>query len=187
MADEKESARGPEKTTGGRKKWVDYSKCIGCESCEAVCKHLHGLSRIQMTRDAEGVMFPLYCHHCEKPQCVAACPAGAIVKGEDGVVVHDPDRCRGCRSLACKEACPFGAIWHAGGVVPITKCDLCAERRRMGMQPACVEICPCGAIAYASEEELKKLRTPAAMAAQKRVMAHIRELKKKRKAGQEAA
>ncbi len=167
--------------TCAKTKWVDYSKCIGCESCEAICKHLWGLSRIQMTQTDDGLMFPLYCHHCEAPQCMKACPVGAIRKEEGGAVLHDPEICRGCRAMHCMEACPFGAIYHAGGVVPITKCDLCAERRQVGLGPACVEICPVEAIYWVDTTELPKLRSDESMARLKLVMAHISAKRKKAK------
>ena len=162
-------------------KWVDYSKCIGCESCEAVCRQLWGTSRIQMAQSEDGLMFPLYCHHCESPQCIKACPVGAIRKEEIGAVVHDPEVCRGCRAMACMEACPFGAIYHAGGVVPITKCDLCAERRQVGLGPACVEICPVEAIYWVETGELPKLRSKESMNRQRLVMAHIQAKRKRNK------
>ncbi|SKA69305.1 4Fe-4S dicluster domain-containing protein [Desulfobaculum bizertense] len=161
------------------KKYVDYSRCIGCESCEAICKFLHGTPRIQMTQTDEGLAFPLYCHHCTNPQCVKACPSGAITRDHNGVVLHNPSLCRGCRSMKCMDACPFMAMYHAGGVVPVTKCDLCAERRRKGLGPACEEVCPAEAIRLVTEEELKELRSSRSMAAQKLVMKQIRQMRGK--------
>lgn len=169
--------------TGTQKtKWVDYSKCIGCESCEAICKFLYGLPRIQMTETDDGLAFPLYCHHCEHPMCARACPAGAITKDEEtGVVYHDPAICRGCKAMKCMEACPFGAIYRAGGVVPVTKCDLCRGRQRIGLGPACMEICPAEAIHFLTRDELMEKRTSSSSAAQKLVMKQIREMREGRR------
>jgi Fe-S-cluster-containing dehydrogenase component len=179
MADDNQNgAPGGNSSATQRTKWVDYSRCIGCESCEAICKFLYGLPRIQMTESDEGLAFPLYCHHCEHPMCAKACPVGAIEKDEiTGTVYHDPARCRGCKAMKCMAACPFGAIYHAGGVVPVTKCDLCRDRAPVGLGPACMEICPCEAIHFVTREELAALKTREASTAQKLVMKQIRQMR----------
>jgi len=162
-------------------KWVDYTKCIGCESCEAICKFLYGLPRIQMTETDDGLAFPLYCHHCEHPMCAKACPAGAIEKDpETGIVHHNQDRCRGCKAMKCMAACPFNAIYRAGGVVPVIKCDLCSDRKRVGLGPACMEVCPSEAIFFVTREELQKIKTKQSGSAQKLVMKQIRQMREKK-------
>lgn len=115
---------------------------------------------------AESVMhqpFPVLCNHCAKPSCVRVCPTKATFKRkEDGVVMMDYHRCIGCRF--CMAACPFGARsfnWtdprpyikklntsfptRTKGVVE--KCNFCAERLAIGLQPACVEASK-GALAF---------------------------------------
>jgi len=154
--------------------YVDYSKCIGCETCEYVCKFVHDVPRIQMTRTIDGVMVPLYCHHCEEPKCMRACKRGAIVQDQDGAVIHQYLLCRGCESRSCILACPYGAMLETDKGVMITKCDLCASRRQIGMNPACAEMCPCGAIQYVDETELAALKTEEAELAEARVLRHIR-------------
>ena len=38
------------------------------------------------------------CNHCEKPECVAACPNAAMyIDEEDGTVQHDDEKCIGCQ------------------------------------------------------------------------------------------
>ena len=164
--------------TRGKRLYIDYHKCIGCESCETICKFLYGDPRIRMTRTDDGLMFPLYCHHCPKPQCVKACPAKAIVKEPAGPVIHNPKICRETGAMKCIQACPFLAIAPTGREVPVVKCDLCAGRRAKGILPACVDICPCGAISYVDAGDVKDLRTEESRAARSRVMEHIKELKK---------
>lgn len=138
--------------------YVDYNLCIGCESCEAVCKYLYGMPRIYMTRTSEGLMIPINCHHCENPRCLQACTVNAYYKDQDGAVILDPSACVGC--MVCLSVCPFAAISHIGKPQPVVKCDLCASRRAKDMLPACVEICPTGAILYgtraAIEEQLRR-------------------------------
>ena len=133
--------------------YIDYNLCIGCESCEAVCKYLYGMPRIYMTRSSEGVMIPINCHHCENPRCMQACTVNAYYKDPEGAVILDPEACVGC--MVCLSVCPFAAISHTGKPVPVVKCDLCAKRREQGMLPGCVEICPTGAILYGTREEIE--------------------------------
>jgi anaerobic carbon-monoxide dehydrogenase iron sulfur subunit len=74
------------------------------------------------------------CLHCDDPECVAACTAGALTKDSEGVVLVDPELCVGC--LVCIEACPHGAISHDPSASIVVKCDLCG-----GKEPPCIEAC----------------------------------------------
>ena len=92
------------------------------------------------------------CNHCDTPACVKVCPTAATWKRKsDGIVMMDMHRCIGCRY--CVVACPYGTRsfnWsdppeecittdfpsRSRGVVE--KCNFCAERLRVGQEPACV-------------------------------------------------
>ena len=154
--------------------YIDYSKCIGCETCEFVCRFVHTTPRIMMTRTTDGVMMPLYCRHCEDPNCARVCKRGAITRDGDGAMVLKPLLCRGCEGRNCMLACPYAAIFETDKGVMLTKCDLCAERRSRGMEPACAEMCPCGAIACVDASLEASLATPEAREAEARVLRHIR-------------
>jgi Fe-S-cluster-containing hydrogenase component 2 len=154
--------------------YIDYSKCIGCETCEFVCRFVHTTPRIMMTRTTDGVMMPLYCRHCQDPNCARVCKRGAIERDSDGAMVLKPLLCRGCEGRNCMLACPFGAMFETDKGVMLTKCDLCAERRGRGMEPACADMCPCGAVHFVDTTELEPLETPEAKDAEARVLAHIR-------------
>jgi len=126
--------------------------CMGCRLCEIHCivehsrskdiikafrrEELRALPRVKVEeRGAES--FALQCRHCEEPYCVFGCVTGAMHFGENGLVVHDPERCVGC--WTCILLCPYGAIRRderAGRVA--SKCDFCPGRET----PACVENCP---------------------------------------------
>lgn len=154
--------------------YIDYSRCIGCETCEGVCRFLYGKPRISMARTKDGVMLPLYCRHCENPYCARACPRGALIKGRDGEVLLEPALCEGCESKNCLLACPFGGIFMTRMTEAMVKCDLCLGRRAVGLGPACVEACPCGALFFAAPGEIAGLETPESEAAEKRLLDHIR-------------
>ncbi len=155
----------------GRKTlFIDYSKCIGCETCEAICKFIHDAPRIHMTRTQDGVMAPLYCRHCEKPACVTACDKGAAARDRDGAVVLQPILCRGCETRQCVQRCPYSAVFLTKDSGTARKCDLCASRRDLGMEPACVAMCPTGAIRYVDRDEVPALETEESRAAQQKML-----------------
>ncbi len=143
----------------GKTLFVDYNKCIGCEACEAVCKFLYSNPRIVMLRSNTGMVRPLYCMHCEPAFCMRACPQGALSRDSDGAVILDHMRCRGCLTMNCLLACPYAAFFSTGKSVLVDKCDLCKSRRKHGLGPACVEMCPCGAIKLVRREDLNSLKT----------------------------
>lgn len=154
--------------------FIDYSRCIGCETCESACRFVHGSPRINMTRTRGGIMAPVYCRHCENAACVKGCTRGALMKSADGSVLLNPVLCAGCETKNCILACPFGGIFCTGLDDAVAKCDLCLRRRGMGMPPACVELCPCGAMHYVTRAEAEELSTPEYEAAHKMVMDHVR-------------
>ena len=154
--------------------FIDYSRCIGCESCESACRFVHGQPRINMTRTVGGIMAPVYCRHCESASCVKGCTRGALMKSRDGTVLLNPVLCAGCETKNCILACPFGGIFCTGLDDAVAKCDLCQHRQAMGMAPACVEICPCGAMHFVTRGTAQGLATGEYEAAHKKVMEHVR-------------
>jgi anaerobic dimethyl sulfoxide reductase subunit B (iron-sulfur subunit) len=81
------------------------------------------------------------------------CPARAIEKREDGIVLIDPAKCLGCRY--CEWACPYGAPQFDEAAGVMTKCDLCADLVERGGRPACVAACPMRALDFGEIEELR--------------------------------
>ncbi|ASA78125.1 4Fe-4S dicluster domain-containing protein [Thermococcus sp. 5-4] len=136
--------------------YLDYLTCIGCETCETVCDFIHDGSphiRIYVTENKQ--YLPINCKHCDDAPCVRVCPTNAIYRDEDGAVRIAENRCIGC--LACLQVCPYGVPFYSLKVRAITKCDMCADRREEGLEPACALMCPAEAIQYGPLEMVLEL------------------------------
>ena len=139
-------------------KWakvIDHTKCIGCHACSTACKSEHqvplSVNRTYVKYVDVGV-FPQVrrafqvtrCNQCEDPPCTTACPTGAMYARPDGIVDFDKSICIGCK--ACIAACPYDAIFINPEDHAAEKCNFCAHRIDMGLEPACVIVCPTEAI-----------------------------------------
>ncbi len=134
---------------------IDNRKCIGCHACTTACKSEHqvpvGVNRTWVKYIEKGV-FPdsrrvfsvMRCNHCTDAPCVEICPVEALYTRPDGIVDFDNRRCIGCKS--CTQACPYNAIYIDPETHTAAKCNYCAHRVDVGLEPACVNVCPVGAI-----------------------------------------
>ncbi len=121
----------------------DYSKCIGCETCNAICNFIHdGKSYIRIRKTDEGLVFPTSCLHCTNARCQSSCKRNAIIRGDLDEVLIDMKKCNKC--MDCLYACLVKAIRISRG--DIVNCDLCSPLRQGGLTPACISMCPFGAI-----------------------------------------
>ncbi len=134
---------------------IDHRKCIGCHACTVACKTEHEVplgSFRTWVKYVERGAFPdtrrfftvLRCNHCTHAPCVPICPTTALVRRADGIVDFDKDRCIGCKS--CMQACPYDAIYIDPNTNTAAKCNFCAHRVEVGLEPACVIVCPVRAI-----------------------------------------
>lgn len=156
---------------------VDTKRCFSCNKCAMICKIEHNLPDSLLwnrglteggdwfyvpagsqPNELELKFYTMSCQHCDEPACVEACPTGASVKREDGIVLVDYEQCIGCKS--CMSACPYEGVrtllendehlmeFKMGdATVPdipvdtVSKCTFCVERIDRGERPMCVDIC----------------------------------------------
>lgn len=144
--------------------FIDRDKCQGCLGCSVACMAEHNpagksvydlefsspanslLNNVML--DAAARPTPVFCRHCDNPDCVRACMSGAMSKNpETGRVSHDKDKCAAC--YMCLMSCRFGILKvDLATRRIIQKCDYCGEREN----PRCVEECPSGALEYKEAE-----------------------------------
>ena len=71
---------------------IDRSKCVGCLTCTTACivSHSSEDTRSRITIDSNKKYAPIFCRHCDKPECVFTCMSGAMSKDkETGEVTYD--------------------------------------------------------------------------------------------------
>lgn len=136
-------------------KVIDHTRCIGCHACTTACKSENDVplsvtrtyvkyvdvGRYPNTRRSFQVT---RCNQCADAPCVTACPTSAMYARADGIVDFDKSICIGCK--ACMAACPYDAIFINPVDHAAEKCNMCAHRIDVGLEPACVVVCPTEAI-----------------------------------------
>jgi anaerobic dimethyl sulfoxide reductase subunit B (iron-sulfur subunit) len=156
--------------------YFDASACADCKACQVACQDKNNLPAQILWRRVfqyngggwlpEGRIKDVYrannvfsysistaCMHCQEPICVDICPAAAVEKRADGLIMLDQDKCIGCRY--CEWACPYGApvFDHTRNVM--TKCTFCEDLLAKGENPACVDACPMRALDFGELDELR--------------------------------
>jgi Fe-S-cluster-containing dehydrogenase component len=165
---------------------VDVGRCAGCKGCHVACKSENNTrpywngpgtdtASLRGSVDYRRVVFTAInrttetdptnldrrfvttaCYHCDTPACRAVCPARAITKRADGVVLISYSACKGCR--ACQMACPYGAPRFNAVARKMEKCTYCAHN---GGKPACAATCEAKALrAYDMDDGLVDVAQP---------------------------
>ena len=129
-------------------------RCRDCQACMLACSLYHegdchpSLSRVVVSKDMARYEFRIdICQQCDLPECLPACPTGAMQRDSCGRVLLVEDDCIQCG--ACADSCPFDAVFYNETQGRHLKCDLCSGREE---GPLCVEICPVGALTLSGGE-----------------------------------
>jgi anaerobic dimethyl sulfoxide reductase subunit B (iron-sulfur subunit) len=152
--------------------YFDSSACSGCKACQVACKDKHNLEVGRLwrrvyevsgggwqrqgqawTTSAFAYNLSLACNHCAKPICLEVCPAAAIYKRSDGIVLIEEGKCIGCHY--CSWACPYGAMQYDLMKGKMTKCTFCVDEIDAGRSPACVVACPLRALEFGDLADLE--------------------------------
>jgi len=137
---------------------IEADKCSGCKNCSIACMQAHTSgstvysldltdqwleSRNTILLDSEKNYVPLFCRHCDDPECVKSCMSGAIAKDPStGHVRYDSTRCGQC--FMCVIDCPYGVLKpHRVSSSCVVRCDFCMNHDE---DPSCVKMCPTKAI-----------------------------------------
>lgn len=138
---------------------LNVKNCVDCGECVEACRLWSRTPasaqarRTVRTYEIAGkeVHVSTSCMHCAVPACASVCPAGAISKGDGGVVTVDKDRCIGCKY--CHQACPYGIPQYTAS--GMDKCDCCLESGvPLGEMPHCVRACKVDALSYGLLDDL---------------------------------
>jgi anaerobic dimethyl sulfoxide reductase subunit B (iron-sulfur subunit) len=156
--------------------YFDASACTACKACQIACQDKNDLPAAILWRRVltygggswgpdptqKTMLIPnnvfaytisTACMHCEHALCTEVCPAAAITKRDDGVVLIDQDKCIGCRY--CEWACPYGAPQFREDLGVITKCNFCEDLLAQGQKPACVDACVMRCLDFGELDELR--------------------------------
>lgn len=137
---------------------IEKEKCDGCKNCSFACMQAHRADEgnaydLNLTDPANesrnyilarGTAYvPLFCRHCDDPECVRSCMSGAMTKDpESGLVMYDENVCAAC--FMCVMNCPYGVLKPDRATNSrVIKCDFCINDEN---GPNCVKSCPKKAI-----------------------------------------
>ncbi len=137
---------------------INKDLCTACLNCYIACmaehngnekslldvdlENIENESKNHITLDSKCNPTPIFCRHCNEPECVTTCMSGAMTKDNDtGIVSYDKEKCASC--FMCVISCPYGVLKPDTKTKKVVvKCDFCNGREI----PRCVENCPTDAI-----------------------------------------
>ena len=115
---------------------IARDQCIGCLSCMYACSRTwhealttsKAALRVRSYSGSDGSFSIRTCKACPNPECVAACPTGALRQKKNGALEHDKEKCISCK--ACIESCLIeGLAWDEefSHPLPCIQCGVCVD------------------------------------------------------------
>ena len=129
---------------------IDLTKCRDCESCTADCMYTFHPGNKGVMSILEMAVFAVSCRRCKDAPCVEVCPADALDKNDENMVVRWVNLCVACKS--CVAICPFGTIMNDLFEPRKSICDYCELNGEIN-ELLCVESCPENALKITDMEE----------------------------------
>lgn len=137
---------------------IDADKCDGCKNCSIACMNANredkgtiydldvtcgkNLSRNFIYQIGDKY-YPVFCRHCDDPDCVGACMSNALTKNPDtGYIEYDKTRCAAC--YMCVMSCRYGLLRPDMNRKSMVGCSFCQDTE--DKEPECVKACPKKAI-----------------------------------------
>jgi Fe-S-cluster-containing hydrogenase component 2 len=94
--------------------------------------------------------FRFTCRKCEDAPCIGVCPADALEKDEEGVIIRYTNLCVSCKS--CVTICPFGTMMTDFFSLHRNK-DLLYDMKDEVEVEQFIKACPAGTVILTDEDE----------------------------------
>lgn len=98
----------------------------------------------------ELAVFRFTCRKCEDAPCIAACPAEALEKDDEGLINRHTNLCISCKS--CVTICPFGTMMTDFFKHHRNR-DLCFDLTDAGNMSKFISACPPGTVSLTDLKE----------------------------------
>ncbi|MBS0000383.1 MAG: 4Fe-4S binding protein, partial [Cyclobacteriaceae bacterium] len=134
----------------GKKILIDLITCRECKDCMADCAYNFHPDNKGIIALMELAAFAVSCRKCQDAPCIEVCPAEALEKTENNLVVRAVNLCVACKS--CVTICPFGTLLNDLFESRKSICDYC-ELNGNVTDLLCIRTCPEGALRLTDEEE----------------------------------
>ncbi len=134
----------------GKKILIDLIKCRECEACTAECAYTFHPENNGIIALKELAAFAVTCRKCVDAPCIEVCPAEALEKNEDNMVIRAVNLCVACKS--CVAICPFGTLMNDFFESKKSICDYCDLNGDV-KELLCVKTCPVEALSLTDREE----------------------------------
>lgn len=134
----------------GKKILIDLIKCRECETCTADCVYTFHPENKGIIALKELAAFAVSCRKCKDAPCINVCPADALEKNDDNMVVRAVNLCVACKS--CVTICPFGTLLNDFFESKKSICDYC-DLNGKDQELLCVKTCPVDALEVTERDE----------------------------------